>query len=52
MINRGAVILKYREPAICWVNEAGPYVDNPGITLDGANRERTVSLMSDEDAES
>ena len=52
MINRGAVILKYREPAVRWINEADPYVDNPGVTLGAVNRERTVYLISDEYAES
>lgn len=47
MINRGAVILRYRELAVRWINEADPYVDHPGITLDSVNHERTVYLISD-----
>lgn len=52
VINRAAVILKYREPAIRWINAADPYEDNPGMTRHAVNRERTVYLISDEHAES
>ena len=48
MINRGAVILRYREPAVRWINEVDPYEDDPGITLGATNRERPVYLISDE----
>ena len=52
MINRAALILKYKEPAVRWINEADPYHDDPGITLASLNDERTVYLISDDDAES
>ena len=52
MINRGAVILRYREPAVRWINEADPYEDNPGFTLESVNHERTVYLISDRHTES
>jgi hypothetical protein len=52
VINRAAVILKYREPAVRWINEADPSCDDPGMTLDTVNRERTVYLIGDEHAES
>ena len=51
MINRAAVLLRYRDPAVAWINEADPYDDNPGITLESANEERAVYLISDEDAD-
>ncbi len=51
MINRGALILRYRDPATSWINEADPYSDDPGITQSEVNRERTVYLISDEDAD-
>ena len=51
MVNRAAVILRYKDPFIHWVNEADPYVDDPGITLERANQERTVYLINDADAE-
>ena len=52
MINRAAIILRYKAPAIQWINDADPYEDDPGITAESVNRERTVYLISDEDAES
>ena len=50
MLNRAAVILKYKEPAIKWINDADPYNDDPGITKESVNEERTVYLISDDDA--
>ena len=47
MSNRGAVMLRYREPAVRWINAADPYSDNPGMTLGAVNRERPVYLISD-----
>ena len=37
VINRGAVILRCKEPAVRWINEADPYEDNPGLTLESVN---------------
>ena len=51
MINRAAVILKYKAPFIQWVNDADPYKDNPGITLESENKDCTVYLILEEDAE-
>jgi hypothetical protein len=50
VINRAAIILRYREPAVRWINEADPY-DDPGITREMVNKERTVYLIRAEDAE-
>ena len=52
MINRAAVILRYKKPAVTWINEADPYNDHPGITIESVNGERTVYLIRDEDADS
>jgi len=52
MINRAALILKYKAPAIKWINEADPYDENPGITIDDVNEDNTVNLISDEVADS
>ena len=52
MINRAAIILKYKAPAVRWINDADPYCEDPGITLDSLNNERTVYLISDEEADS
>lgn len=51
MINRAALILKYKDPAIKWINDADPYHDNPGITKDDVNDDRTVFLIADEYAD-
>ena len=51
MINRAAVILKYKAPFIEWVNDADPNKDSPGITLESANKDRTVYLILEDDAE-
>lgn len=51
MINRAAVILRYREPAARWVNEADPNADTADVTLGVVNNEATVYLVSDEDAD-
>ena len=51
MINRAAVILKYKAPFIQWVNEADPYKDNPGTTLESENKDCTVYLILEDDAE-
>lgn len=51
MINRGAVLLKYQDPAIRWINEADPYEDDPGITRQDLEQDRTVYLVSPEDSD-
>lgn len=51
MLNRAAVILRYKEPAVRWINEADPAESAPGIDLESANQERTVYLISDKDGE-
>ena len=51
MINRSAVILKYKEPFVRWINESDPYKDDPGITSENANEDRTVYLITDDDGE-
>lgn len=51
MINRSAVLLKYKAPAIKWINEADPYNENPGITSKTVNDDRIVYLIRDVDAD-
>jgi hypothetical protein len=51
MVNRGAVILKYKDPFLKWISEADPSEHKAEITAEDANQERTVYLISDEDAE-
>jgi hypothetical protein len=50
MLNRAAILLKLKQPAIDWINEADP-MGNPGISLKSGNEDRTVYLVSDEVAE-
>lgn len=51
MINRAAVILRYKEPFVRWINEADPYEDDPGITAENANDDLNVYLITDTDGE-
>ena len=52
MINRAAVILRYSEPAIAWINAADPYGVGPQVTGPSVNSDRTVYLVGDEVADS
>lgn len=51
MINRAAVILRYKSPAVQWINEADPDDDDPGISLESANEDRIVYLLMDKNAD-
>jgi hypothetical protein len=52
LLNRAALLLRYKEPAVRWINEADPDPAGKEVTLEDANSERPVYLISDEDAES
>ena len=43
MLNRGAIILKYREPAIRWINEADP--DDAGHEITATDRDGIGRLV-------
>lgn len=47
MVNRGALLLRYRDPAVRWINEADPSPRGHTLTVDDVNAERTVYLISD-----
>ena len=51
MLNRAAILLRYKTPAVAWINDADPYDREPGITLDRVNEERTVYLIHDDDVD-
>ena len=51
MINRGAILLKYRGPMVRWINDADPFNEDPGITKENLRHDRTVYLVADEDAD-
>lgn len=52
MVNRTALLLRYKEPAIRWINEADPIEDAIVLSEKEVNAERTVYLISDDDGES
>lgn len=51
MINRGAILLTYREPAIRWINEADPYDEDLTTTKEDLQHDRIVYLVADADAD-
>mgnify|MGYP006272944449 CR=1 FL=1 len=51
MVNRTALLLRYQEPAIQWINEADPVEDADVFTRKMVNMEKTVYLISDDDGE-
>lgn len=50
MINRAAFLLRYKQPAVDWINEVDPSEDEPQVSLADVNRERTVYLIPDQAA--
>ena len=51
MINRGAIVVRLLEPFVRWINEADPVVDDPGISLESANEDKTIYLITEDDAD-
>jgi hypothetical protein len=51
VVNRAAIILQYKEPAIRWINDADPYEKTHEITAADVNDDRTVYLISTEDGD-
>ena len=52
MLNRSALLLRYKAPAVQWINDADPAPGGSGVTLAEVNGDLTVYLISDEVAES
>lgn len=50
MINRAAIILKYKPPFVDWYKKNSPE-KSPEVTLESVNTDRTVYLVSNEDAD-
>ncbi len=48
MINRAALIIKFKEPAVKWINEADPNKDDPGLTIEIVNTDSSIYLISEE----
>lgn len=51
MINRAAILLRYKEPALHWILTADESDQVASLSLDDLNKENTVFLISDEDGE-
>lgn len=51
MINRAALILRYKQPFVDWINTADPSSDLHNLTLADVGREGTVYLIEVEDEE-
>ncbi|MCB2181329.1 MAG: hypothetical protein KQH63_04850 [Desulfobulbaceae bacterium] len=51
MINRAAVILKYKGPMVKWICDSDPYNKDFSISMEDANEERTVYLVDDREAD-
>ncbi len=49
MLNRAALILRYRQPFVDWINAVDPSTSASILTLADVNEERTVYLVEVED---
>lgn len=49
MLNRAALILRYKQPFVDWINAADPNPTSHSLTLDEVNQEHTVYLVEVED---
>ena len=51
MLNRAALILRYKQPFVDWINAADPSPTSRTLTLAEVNQEHTVYLVEVEDEE-
>ncbi len=51
MLNRAALILRYKQPFVDWINAADPSPSSHSLTVAEVNREHTVYLIQVEDEE-
>ncbi|HEX6207077.1 MAG TPA: hypothetical protein VF058_01845 [Actinomycetota bacterium] len=49
MLNRAALILRYKQPFVDWINAADPSPTSHTLTVDEVNQEHTVYLVEVED---
>lgn len=49
MLNRAALILRYRQPFVDWINAVDPSPASHKLTLEDVNHKRTVYLVEVED---
>ncbi|MCE9663866.1 hypothetical protein LY622_10465 [Halomonas sp. M5N1S17] len=52
MLNRSALLLRYKAPAVQWINDADPSPGGSPVTAEEVNHDRIVYLVSDEVSES
>ena len=45
MLNRAALILRYKQPFVDWINAADPSATSHALTLEEVNQEHTVYLV-------
>jgi len=51
VLNRAALILRYKQPFVDWINAVDPVGDSPDVTLADLDDERTVYLIEVEGTE-
>lgn len=51
MLNRAALILRYKQPFVDWINASDPSPASPLVTVTEVNLEHTVYLIEVEDEE-
>jgi len=51
MLNRAAILIRMKEPAVRWINEMDPSPKSHKISIESANEECTIYLVSDEDGD-
>lgn len=51
MLNRAALILRYKQPFVDWINAVDPVPNSDTLTLADVEKERTVYLVEVEDPE-
>ena len=49
MLNRAALILRYKQPFVDWINAADPSATSHALTLEEVNQEHSVYLVEVED---
>ena len=47
MLNRSAILIKYKQPAVDWLNEADPETEKK-LSAESVNSDRTVYLVREE----
>ena len=52
MVNRAVIILRYKEPALRWINEANQSSNSSQVTLADVNDNSTVYIIKDGAVES